>query len=369
MMMESVYVAGSKAGHLNMPAGGDRMRSRIGIILLQGLFAFFAAAATAETFTMETSYPSPLGAYDKVDSNQLRLNGYTQDEIDAGALQTDKEKSASTPPAPGRFFYNKTTGFLCYTSPNADPQDKSTWYTRLAADRQNEEVLAKGKGSCVTYSGGYATDYATAKDKLCYGYYYLLFDTPPEIGSVPASYRYLLYNATMPKGSWNAVYRGSCKLSITGLPDYERLYKCPKTSCGTNDYVKLDPSCSLSFDVAYYMYSYLNGWVVYNLPALTVFENKGSIHDYSFTMQASGTAPAGYTSMYVYLYASLAYYAHHNETTYPGDTTKYVFYEYAGQTQYSPGTAGHLGPMTYLSYPYFTQSIDCSNISVSRTVY
>ena len=206
------------------------MKPFIAIIGLPVLLGFLAAKSAAETFTLETTYPSPLGAYDKVDLNQLRLNGYTQTEINDGALQTAAEKLAGDPPAAGRLFFNKDNGYLYYTAINADPADKSTWYMKIMPDTSTENIYVRGAGKCVLYKGALASDNAAKKlEPACNSW--LAFNNVTNLvgkvtpvrpataaGAISAGYEYILTSLTAQptdKRTWS--FNATCRITMSGL--------------------------------------------------------------------------------------------------------------------------------------------------------
>ncbi len=342
----------------------SQIKSSVAYLVLNVFLLFCAAGTSAETFTMETTYPSPMGAYDKVDSGQIRFNGYTQAEIDAGALQTEAEKTAGTPPAPGRIFYNKDAGYFFYTSPDADPADKSTWYKRFAVELSNMQTLIKGKAdSCVVLAGSLATDYATAKkEKKCPGSYYAAFNIPPEIG---AKYDVYSIKATsMPKGKSNWVYDASCTLSITGLP--AKLYKCIKKVCTATSplaFRELAPNSTLAFSFGYLLYSYNGGGWIFTQPRkVTDFPN----NTYSYTMTATNSFKNTLEFIRTYVYYANVPITHH-ERDIPAVADSPLPDDAAHNNVYYRNSHGNFYYIP--NWYYYTQRLSCDNVSAGILLY
>ena len=359
------------------------------------LLGFFTAVTAAETFTMETSYPSPLGAYDKVDLNQLRLNGYTQAEVDAGALQTAKEKLAGNPPAPLRLFYNKDRGYLYYTNPDAEKADKTTWYVKIMPDTSGQDVASRGLGACVLLQGPYANDAAAVaadikakKQVICQGNNpgYLKFVSPPLMGKLSAPYSLDTIAKPVAAGAWT--FEAKCTIRMSGLPPIisklpSKLYKQirvypviptkpPKKT--VISYVPVDIN-SLLFNIGYqFCTDKTSPACVVNVPRSYI--NIGP-SGYTPLMSAAGSLGSFTTALktQVRMYYASGY-VKTNEPTFSkadgataDDANKYVYACTKNCDNVAKDGVKALTPtpiFTLISYNFFTETLDCSDVLTAR---
>lgn len=388
------------------------------ILTAAALLALTGPRAGAETFTLETTYPSPLGAYDKVDSGQLRFNGYTQEEIDAGAVLSEKERKSGKPPEPGRVFYNKDSGYLYITAMDPDPNDKSTWYIKLAYDLSEMDIYVKGEGTCVLYNGAQSGEYkatqaavAAKTAKICGSNSFLDYKNPPEIGKVYGR-MYLEPKKAFPRSRKRWKFSAKCKVALTGLnlpkpksgspetlirrkltkddvPEdvpypltaakftelsnampynrialYKQVKKVLAVKAPAKDgapvivYEPLTSEDTLLFNFGNFLYTYNLGNVV-NMPRRYVAFNKGGGgYTYEYSMEGEGDLPASAAYLRLRVQAHYPYlYVKTPEATFAGDTQSFVYY--ISNPDAKPPTAQAFAA---LSSAHFTHTLTCEDV-------
>lgn len=121
-------------------------RRVLGAVAALALSALATDGARAETYELETYYPSPIGVYNAVRSRQYRFIAYA----------TRAEMNVAPMPAPGTFAYCTETGRYYASSAQAVAGDTATWWHKVMLDDTPESLYAAGSMDFLQPNNSYA---------------------------------------------------------------------------------------------------------------------------------------------------------------------------------------------------------------------